>query len=126
MIYKIQSSAYKFSWALIPISVPFVWLLFFWRRRFKMFDHAVFVTYSLTFMMMLTALFAVLIQFPATEAVGGLMLAFVLPIHLYRHLHHAYQTSRFGAFWRMCILSVFAMTALTLFATLIITLGVAG
>ena len=126
MIYKIQSSAYKFSWALIPISVPFVWLLFFWRRRFKMFDHAVFVTYSLTFMMMLTALFAVLIQFPATEVVGGLMLAFVPPIHLYRHLHHAYQTSRFGAFWRMCILSVFAMTALTLFATLIITLGVAG
>ena len=126
MIYKIQSSAYKFSWALIPISVPFVWLLFFWRRRFKMFDHAVFVTYSLTFMMMLTALFAVLIQFPATEAVGGLMLAFIPPIHLYRHLHHAYETSRFGAFWRMCILSVFAMTALTLFVMLIITLGVTG
>lgn len=123
-IYKIQSNAYKFSWALIPISVPFVWLLFFWRRRFKMFDHAVFVTYSLTFMMMLTALFAVLIQFPATEAVGGLMLAFVPPIHLYRQLHHAYETSRFGAFWRMCVLSVFAMTALTLFVMLIVALGV--
>jgi Protein of unknown function (DUF3667) len=126
MIYKIQSNAYKFSWALIPISVPFVWFLFFWRRRFKMFDHAVFVTYSLTFMMMLTALFAVLIQFPATEAIGGLMLAFVPPIHLYRHLHHAYETSRFGAFWRMFILSMFAMTALTLFVILIITLGVTG
>lgn len=126
MIYKIQSNAYKFSWALIPISVPFVWLLFFWRRRFKMFDHAVFVTYSLTFMMMLTASFAVLIQFPATEAIGGLMLAFVPPIHLYRHLHHAYETSRFGAFWRMVILSMFAMTALTLFVMLIITLGVTG
>ena len=72
-----------------------------------MFDHAVFVTYSLTFMMMLTALFAVLIQFSATEVrLRGLMLAFVPPIHLYRHLHHAYETSRFGAFWRMCILSV--------------------
>lgn len=126
LIYKIQSNAYKFSWALIPISVPFVWFLFFWRRRFRMFDHAVFVTYSLTFMMMLTALFAVLIQFSSTEVIGGLMLAFVPPIHLYRHLHHAYGTSRFGAFWRMCILSVFAMTALTLFGTLIITLGVTG
>lgn len=126
MIYKIQSNAYKFSWALIPISVPFVWLLFFWRRHFKMFDHAVFVTYSLTFMMMLTALFAVLIQFTATEAIGGMMLALIPPIHLYRHLHHAYETSRFGAFWRMCILSMFAMTALTLFAMLIITLGVTG
>ena len=115
LVYKMQSNAYKFSWALIPISVPFVWLLFFWRRRFKMFDHAVFVTYSLTFMMMLTAMFAVLIQYSATEVVGGLMLAFVPPIHLYRQLHHAYETSRFGAFWRMCVLLVFAMAALTLF-----------
>ncbi len=126
MIYKIQSNAYKFSWALIPISVPFVWLLFFWRRRFKMFDHAVFVTYSLTFMMMLTAFIAVLLQFSATETIGGIMLTFMPQIHLYRHLHHAYETSRFGAFWRMCILSVFAITALTLFVTLIVTLGITG
>jgi Protein of unknown function (DUF3667) len=126
VLYKIQSSAYKFSWALIPISAPFVWLLFFWRRRFKMFDHAVFVTYSLTFMMLLGTLCAMLIQFPATEWLGGLALAFYPPIHMYRHLHHAYETTRFGAFWRMIILSVFAMTALTLFAALIVTLGVTG
>jgi hypothetical protein len=125
-LYKIQSSAYKFSWALIPISTPFVWLLFFWCRRFKMFDHAVFVTYSLTFMMLLGILSAFLIQFSATEWIGGLALAFYPPIHMYRHLHHAYETTRFGAFWRMCILSVFAMTALTLFATLIIALGITG
>jgi Protein of unknown function (DUF3667) len=116
-LYKIQSSAYKFSWALIP---------FFWRRRFKMFDHAVFVTYSLTFMMLLGIVCALLIQYPATEWLGGLALAFYPPIHMYRHLHHAYETTRFGAFWRMIILSVFAMTALTLFAALIITLGVTG
>ncbi len=126
VLYKIQSSAYKFSWALIPISAPFVWLLFFWRRRFKMFDHAVFVTYSLTFMMLLGILCAFLIQFPETEWLGGLGLAFYPPIHMYRHLHHAYETTRFGAFWRMCILSVFAMTALTLFGMLIVTLGVTG
>ena len=126
VLYKIQSNAYKFSWALIPISTPFVWLLFFWRRRFKMFDHAVFVTYSLTFMMLLGTVCALLIQFPATEWLGGLALAFYPPIHMYRHLHHAYETTRFGAFWRMCLLSVFAMTALTLFAMFIITLGVTG
>jgi Protein of unknown function (DUF3667) len=126
MIYKIQSNAYKFSWALIPISVPFVWLLFFWRWRFKMFDHAVFVTYSLAFMMLLGVIIAILMQFTATEAIGGLMLAFVPPIHIYRHLHHAYETSRFGAFWRMCVLSIFAMTALTLFTMLIVALGVSG
>ena len=54
LAYKIQSSSYKFSWALIPISTPFVALLFLWRR-FPMYDHAIFVTYSLSFMTFLGA-----------------------------------------------------------------------
>lgn len=48
MIYKLQANAYKFSWLLIPISIPFVWLLFAWKRRYKGYDHAIFVTYSLS------------------------------------------------------------------------------
>lgn len=126
LLYKMQSSAYKYSWALIPISVPFVWLLFFWKRRFKMFDHAVFVTYSLTFMMMLGILCGIMIQFPAAEALAGLALAFIPPVHMYRQIRHAYGTTRLGAVWRTCLLTMFAMTALTMFAMLIVTLGVAG
>lgn len=122
LLYKIQSNAYKYSWSLIPISVPFVWLLFFWRRRFKMFDHAVFVTYSITFMMLLGIICAVLIN-TGFAPLGGMLLAFYPPIHMYRQIHHAYETSRFGAFWRMCFLSFFAMTALTLFTMLIVGLG---
>ncbi|MGO8609952.1 hypothetical protein ACC848_44155, partial [Rhizobium johnstonii] len=49
LLYKLQSSAYKYSWALIPISTPFVALLFLWHRRYKLYDHAIFVTYSLAF-----------------------------------------------------------------------------
>jgi hypothetical protein len=125
LLYKIQSNAYKYSWALIPISVPFLWLLFFWRPQYKMFDHAVFVTYSLTFIMQLGVMCALLISVPETEIIGGLLLTLYPPIHMYRQLRRAYQTSRFGAFWRMCLLSVFAITALTLFAVLVVTLGVA-
>ncbi len=124
LLYKMQSNAYKYSWALIPISVPFVWLLFFWRRQYKMFDHAVFVTYSLTFIMQLGVICALLMSFPQTEVIGGLLLTFYPPIHMYQQLRGAYQTSRLGAFWRMCLLSVFAITALTLFAVLVVTLGV--
>lgn len=124
LLYKMQSNAYKFSWALIPISVPFVWLLFFWRRRFKLFDHAVFVTYSLTFMMLLGILCALLINFPTTEPLGGMLMAFYPPFHMYRHLRYAYQTSRWGALLRMILLSFFALTALMLFAVLIVALGV--
>ena len=53
LLYKLKTNAYKFSWVLIPISVPFVWLLFPFSRRFHLYDHTVFVTYSLCFMMLL-------------------------------------------------------------------------
>ena len=39
VFYKLKTNAYKFSWALIPISVPFVWLLFPFSRRFRLYDH---------------------------------------------------------------------------------------
>ena len=45
-IFKVQSSAYKYSWLLIPLSVPFVWLLFPFNRRFHLYDHTVFVRSS--------------------------------------------------------------------------------
>ena len=130
LLYKIQSNAYKFSWALIPISLPFLWLLFFWRRQFKLFDHAVFVTYSLCFMMMLSTLGAIVISLTqegsALFVISILALIFVPPLHMYRQLHRAYQTSRFGAMCRALLLSHFALLALTLFASLILTLGITG
>ena len=69
MAYKLQANSYKFSWLLIPLSVPFVWLLFAWRRRFGAYDHAVFVTYSLCFMSLLFVTIAALGQIPAVP--GG-------------------------------------------------------
>lgn len=129
-LYKIQSNAYKFSWVLIPISIPFVWLLFFWRRQFKMFDHAVFVTYSLSFMLALAAVSALIlnasVEGSATFVITVLALIFLPPIHMYRQLHRAYQTSRIGAAVRTVLLSFFAATALGLFTTLIVGLGVAA
>ena len=35
LFYKLKANAYKFSWALIPISVPFVWMLFLHRRSYR-------------------------------------------------------------------------------------------
>ncbi len=130
LLYKIQSSAYKFSWALIPISLPFLWLLFFWRRQFKLFDHAVFITYSLCFMMMLSAIGGLVLSFSSEESapfvITILALIFVPPLHIYRQLHRAYQTSRIGAIWRTFLLSNFALLALALFSSLIFALGVTG
>ncbi len=31
---RLQANAHKFAWVIIPISVPFVWLMFAWRREY--------------------------------------------------------------------------------------------
>ncbi len=121
--YKLQSSAYKFSWALIPISVPFLWLLFFWRRQFKMFDHAVFVTYSLCFMMVLTSVGVLMWRFPVASGPATVAMLIVPPIHMFFQLRGAYGLTKFGALWRAGLLTTFAVTALTLFGALILALG---
>ena len=46
LIYKLKNSAYKFSWVLVPLSLPFVWLLFPFSRRFGLYDHAIFNSFS--------------------------------------------------------------------------------
>ena len=116
-IYKAQTSAYKYSWMLIPLSVPFVWLLFPFSRRFRGYDHTVFTTYSITFMIALVAVVSLLFYFGA-GGVGGVLL-FYAPFHMYRQLRGAYDLGRFGAIWRMLVLSIFAWVAIGLFAAVI-------
>ena len=126
LIYKIQNSAYKFSWALIPISVPFVWLLFLWRGNYRMYDHTVFVTYSITFVTLLV----IVASLAQVAGVGGgpivTALTFIPPIHMYRQLRGAYRLSRFSALWRTLILLMFANIAISFFFLLLLALGVLG
>ncbi len=50
---KFQNAAYKFAFLLVPISLPFLWLLFFWKRGLTLFDHTVYILYSLSFVSLL-------------------------------------------------------------------------
>ena len=126
--YKIQSNGYKFSWALIPISVPFVWLLFLHRRRYRQYgayDHTVFVTYSITFMSMSLVAVALLQLIPGTEWLRTAMIA-IPPLHIYRQLRGAYLLRRWSAAWRTLALLVFANLAIFLFLLLLVTIGALG
>ncbi len=116
-IYKMQSHAYKYCWALIPISVPFLWLLFPFSRRFHLYDHTVFVTYSISFMTLLSALAIVLGSLGASAIAGFLLLA--PPLHMYRQLRGAYGVSRLGGIVRTGALGLFAFIALVIFTVLI-------
>lgn len=122
-LYKLQSSAYKYSWALIPISVPFVALLFLWRRKFKLYDHAIFVTYSLSFMMLLVTAVTLSAMINAPGWIIGCLIAFVPPVHVFAQLRGAYGLRWFSALWRTIVLGMFAVITLTLFAMLLLGLG---
>jgi hypothetical protein len=125
-LYKLQSNGYKFSWLLIPISVPFVWLLFFWTRRFHFYDHTVFVTYSLAFM----SLLAVMLTILGFAGVGAAIIApaaiLIPPIHMYRQLKQAYGLNRASALLRTFLLVNFCAITATLFFVLLLGLGALG
>jgi hypothetical protein len=119
--YKLKMNAYKFSWALIPISMPFLWLLFPFSRRFRIYDHTIFVTYSLSFMTIVFVLY-IIIDDIGLESVASLA-SFVPPIHMYRQLRGTYDLGRFAAAWRAALLVIFAFIALGLFVSLLVSLG---
>jgi len=111
---KVQEAASKYSWLLIPISVPFLWLLFPFSRRYRMYDHTVFVTYSLSFMMILVVAAGLLVAIGASGFAAFLF--FVPPFHMYRQLKGAYQLGRFSAVLRTMALVSFAFAAAGMFA----------
>ena len=128
LFYKLQTNAYKFSWALIPISVPFVWLLFLHRRRYRRFgpyDHTVFVTYSIAFMT-LGFVFLTLIRPLGLEPLSNWLLLIVPPLHMYRQLRGAYELDRWSAAWRTAGLALFAFVAAAIFLGLLLMAGVLG
>lgn len=125
LIYKLQSSAYKYSWLLIPLSLPFMWLLFPFSRRFHLYDHTVFVTYSLSFMLLLLAAISLLVVWGASGWVITPALLYA-PFHMYRQLRTTYGLTRFGAWARTWVLSFSAFVVLMLFALALTTLVAAG
>ncbi|WP_082443111.1 MULTISPECIES: DUF3667 domain-containing protein [unclassified Sphingomonas] len=127
LFYKMKSSGYKYSWALIPMSLPFLWAMFAWRRRFGLYDHAVFATYSIAFMSLLVVVLTLVGwtfgSFGRTIAWGALFL--VPPVHMYKQLRHGYELRRFSAFWRtVALLHVVSFTSLAFFL-LLLSLGLA-
>lgn len=123
-IYKLQQTFYKFSFLLVPISIPFVAVLFLWKKNVTLYDHGVFVLYSLTFVSLLVM--ATFLAGRAGGAIEGWAFAiapFLVPAHMFAQLKGAYSLSLFSALWRTFFLLVFSSIALLLFVLAIIWLG---
>jgi hypothetical protein len=125
-LYKLQNTVYKFSFLLVPLSLPFIWLMFFWKRGVTMFDHAVFALYSLSFVSFLFLTVSVLGHWLPVGQVSGYAFL-ILPIHLFFQFKGAYSLGWFSALWRTLVFcSVFSWTILSFFVVAIIALGVTG
>jgi hypothetical protein len=122
-LYKLKSYAYKYSWALIPISLPFIWLLFAFRRDVGLYDHAIFSIYSLSFMSLGVVALTLFGRLGLSTAIVSLLAIFVPPVHMYRQLKGTYRLGWFGAFWRTFALLVITSITSTLFIAFLFYMG---
>lgn len=121
--YKLKTYGYKYSWALIPISLPFIWLLFFWRRDVGLYDHAIFSIYSLSFMSLAVVVLFLAGWIGAPSAVIWLAVLCVPPVHMYRQLKGAYSLGRWGATWRTFALLIITTITSSLFLSFLVWMG---
>lgn len=117
-LYKLKNTAYKFAFMLIPISLPFLWLMFFWRRDVTVYDHMVFSMYSLSFMSLLFVVLALLTMTEFTARFVGFLLL-VPPMHMFAQLRGTYGLSTSSALWRTFALLISAGSVFILFLVLV-------
>lgn len=126
LLYKLKSNGYKFAWLLIPLSIPFVWLVTIGKRGHRFYDHAVFTTYSLSFMSLMFIACALSVKFNILPELFIIAAALYAPFHIYRQLRHAYGLSRIGAILRFFVLFAFINLVAILFFLILIALGLLG
>ena len=122
-LYKLKSYAYKYSWALIPISLPFIWLLFAFRRDVGLYDHAIFSIYSLSFMSLGVVALTLFGRLGIPAAIVSLLAIFAPPVHMYRQLKGTYRLGRFGAIWRTVALLLITAITSSLFIAFLFYMG---
>lgn len=121
-LYKMKKNAASSAFLLMPISLPFLWLLFAFKRKYVMFDHAVFSLYSLSFMCLLLITIAILSRFDFTGTAGFLFMT-IPPVHMFVQLRHAYSLGIFGSLWRTMALLFIAFLSLLIYAALVTLLS---
>jgi Protein of unknown function (DUF3667) len=126
LIYKMQNTIYKFSFLLVPLSLPFLWVMLFWKRGVTLFDHAAFALYSLSFVSFLFLFISIAAHwFEVGPMIGAA--AIILPIHIFFQFKGAYALKWFSALWRTCLFcGVFAWIVIGMFMMSIVVLGATG
>jgi hypothetical protein len=123
-LYKLKNAASKYSFLLVPISLPFLWLMFFWKRGVTMYDHAVFALYSLSFMALLVVAMALLKMIGMKPLVVALVFV-APPLHMFLQLRGAYSLGFGSALWRTMVLMCVSVTVFIAYLLLILMMSMA-
>lgn len=124
VFYKMKQKGYKLSFLLLPLSLPWMWLIFAGRKDVTSYDHAVFLLYSISFMSLVFILAALLIASGVRNEGVYLSLFVLLPVvHIFLQLKEGYRLTVGAAAWRTAVLSLGAGATLLLYAIAILFLG---
>jgi hypothetical protein len=124
VFYKMKQKGYKLSFLLVPLSLPWMLLLFAWKKDVRAYDHVVFLLYSISFMTALFMLAALLGTAGVESAAPYLTLFLAAPlVHLFFQLKGGYRLGWAAAAWRAAALATLAMITLLLYFSGILFLG---
>ncbi|MES2901434.1 MAG: hypothetical protein V4723_17005 [Pseudomonadota bacterium] len=87
-----------------------------------MYDHAVFVLYSLCFMALLAMAISVLKFFGFK--LSALLVFGLAPIHMFLQLRHAYGLGIWGTMWRTAALQLSAVIVIALYLLAVLALTI--
>lgn len=116
----------KYSFLLVPISLPFIAFLFMFKRGLTLYDHVVYALYALSFASLLFVLVVTVGRVPWLQWVPGIAIGIGLPIHTYFHLKGAYALGWWSALWRTLFMLTFALISLIIFLIVILAVGFLG
>ena len=100
----------------MPISLPFIALLFLWKRGVTLYDHI--VLRALRARVRLVAVRRVVVarrRCPWIELGAGLAARSALPVHMFFHLKGAYALGWWSALWRTFFMMIFAFIVAIIF-----------
>jgi hypothetical protein len=124
VLYKVQTRAYKLSFLLVPLSLPWLWLALCSKRGVTLYDHVIFTLYSISFISLLFILGSGLLAAGIVTPWVWLPLFLAPSVHMFAQLRGAYALRWWGAAWRTACLMLAALLTLCLYLVLLVLMGV--
>ncbi len=117
----IQSWAPRFSLLLVPLTLLALSLMYAWRRRYYVYDHAIHALHLHSWMY-LAATLAILLA-PLLGGLSAALFFLAVPVYTWLSLRGAYGSGYFTSFLRMLVLTLFWLTCLVVLVVTVLAIS---